>query len=107
MSSKTSVRSTTAPGETARLPPTSNWLVSTLSGKRRAEASRTKRRAPVARLAPPRSMVSRITAGFDHGKFVGARASRTFALAKRAWRSLRQSRSASVIRPSTASTVAR
>ena len=55
------------------------------------------------RLAPPWSTISLITVGFDHGKLVGASASSTVLAANRAWRSWRQSRSASEIRPSTAS----
>jgi hypothetical protein len=44
-------------------------------------------------------MASLSTAGFDHGKFVGASASSTLPAANRAWRSVRQSSPASEIRP--------
>src|ERR1700750_2636545 len=54
MSSSTSVRSTTEPGVTARLPPTSNLLVSTVAGRRGGfDMSLTRRRGPPPRLAPP------------------------------------------------------
>jgi len=78
ISSNTSVRRTTEPAETARFPPTSTcsyrrWWVPAAA----RAMSRTRRRPPFTRFAPPLSIVSRITAGFDHGKFVGARASST------------------------------
>jgi hypothetical protein len=47
------------------------------------------------------------TVGFDHGKFVGASASSRLAAAKRARRSVRQSVSASEMRPSTVPPAAR
>jgi hypothetical protein len=48
-----------------------------------------------------------MTAGLDQGKFVGAIASKRLPAANRAWRSARQSTSASEIRPSTVSPAAR
>ncbi len=101
MSSKTSVRRTTDPGVSARFSPTANRLVSTVDG--RCGKSPAKRRAPRTRFRPPWSTVSLTTAGFDHGKLLGASASSTLPAAKRAWRSRCQSRPASEIRPSTAS----
>ena len=98
INSNTSVRSTTDPGVTARLPPTSNFDLSTLAGRRGERVtSRTNRRPPRTRLAPPSSILALSTAGFDHGKFAGANASRMFIAANRAWRSVRQSSPASEI----------
>ena len=86
----------------ARFSPTANLLVSTVAGRRGGrEKSETKWRAPRTRFAPPSSIVALSTAGFDHGKLVGASASSTLPAAKRAWRSARQSTSASAISPST------
>ena len=81
---------------------------STLAGSRGGQlTSPAKRRPPRTRLAPPSSMIARSTAGLDRGKFVGASASSTLLAAKRAWRSVCQSRSASVMTPSTASPTVR
>ena len=44
-----------------------------------------------------------MTVGFDQGKLVGANASVSIIAMNRAWRSWRQSKSASEINPSTAS----
>jgi hypothetical protein len=104
ISSNTSVWRTTEPGVSARLPPTSNREVSTFCGSRGGDAkSAAKRFAPRTRLPPPSSTIALSTVGFDHGKFVGASASSTLPAAKRAWRSVFQSSSASEMTPSTAS----
>ena len=72
--------------------------VSTLAGRCGERVmSRTKRPPPRTRFAPPSSILAFSTAGFDHGKFVGAKASRMFIAANRACRSVRQSSPASEI----------
>jgi hypothetical protein len=92
ITSNTSVRSTTDPGVTARFPPTSNFVTSTLAGRCGGRImSRTKRLPPWTRFAAPASMITFSTAGFDQGKFVGASASSKLLAANRAWRSVRQS----------------
>ena len=101
ISSKTSVRSTTAPGVSARFSPTANSLVSTVDGQAREVAHEVARAAHEVHAAL-------VDALLDDGRVrprevVGASASSTLPAAKRAWRSSRQSRSASVIRPSTVS----
>jgi hypothetical protein len=107
-SSKTSVRSTTAPGVTARFSPTSNADLSTIAGMRGGRRmSRAKLRAPRVRLRPPVSSTAFSAAGFVTGRFEGATASSTFSAAKRTRRSARQSRSASQMSLSAARPVAR
>jgi hypothetical protein len=67
-SSNASVRSTTAPGVTARSFPTVNLDMSTLAGSRGGVArSRTRLRAPRTKFAPPVSIAAFSAAGFDHG----------------------------------------
>src|SRR5439155_23479159 len=85
-----------------------NLLVSTLAGMRGGvERSRSSRRPPLTKLAPPRSIVALSTVGFDHGKLLGASASSRFSPAILAEHSWRQSSSASLMRPSTSWPVAR
>ena len=107
-SSNTGVRSTTAPGVTAMLSPTSNAEVSTIDGIRGGlDMSRAKFAIPRTKFWPPVSSATFITAGFDSGALEGASASSRFSAANRTCRSLRQSRPASLISPSTACPAAR
>ena len=93
MSSNSSVRSTTAPGVTARSSPTVNAFVSTIAGMCGGlRRSWTRLALPCTRLRPPVSSVAFSAAGFSAGKFVGASASRTFSALKRTRRSARSSR---------------
>jgi hypothetical protein len=69
--------------------------------------SRAKFAAPRRKLRPPVSSASLITAGLASGALLGASASSTFSIAKRTWRSLRQSSPASPTRQSSAWPVAR
>src|SRR6266536_2730755 len=73
MSSKTSVRATTAPGVTARSAPISNASGATIVGMRGGEAiSETKARVPRTRLRPPLSMYAFHAAGLRYGLLLGA-----------------------------------
>ena len=102
MSSNSSVRSTTAPGVTARSSPTVNAFVSTIAGMCGGlRRSCTRLALPCTRLRPPVSSVAFSAAGLSAGKFVGASASRTFSALKRTRRSARSSSPASEIRSST------
>ena len=108
ISSKTSVRCTTAPGVAARFSPTVNFEVSTLAGRRGGvDTSRSRFRAPFTRLAPPSSMVTFSAAGLDHKKFVGASASAIFSATNRSSPSAAQSSSASPISSPVVATAAR
>ena len=108
MSSKTGLRRTTAPGVTAMSSPIVNADVSTIDGMRGGlRMSRAKLPAPRTKLRPPVSSAALSTAGLVIGALEGASASSTFSAAKRIWRSLRQSRPASSISPSSARPVAR
>ena len=76
ISSNTGVRSTTAPGVTARSSPTENSSLATMLGTRGATAmSPTRFRRPRTMLAPPVLTTSLSAAGFSHGRFEGAAAS--------------------------------
>jgi hypothetical protein len=84
ISSNTSVRSTTAPGVTATVRPTSNGDGSTISGMRGGVAmSRSKLRLPRARLPPAVSMTAFADDGFTSGTLLGDNASTTFSMRKR------------------------
>ena len=108
MSSNSSVRSTTAPGVTARSSPTVNAFVSTIAGMCGGlRRSWTRLALPCTRLRPPVSSVAFSAAGLSAGKFVGASASRTFSALKRTRRSARSSSPASEIRSSTVLPAAR
>ena len=97
ISSRTSVRSTTAPGVTAMLRPTSNDDVSTISGIRGLVAmSRSRLIPPWTRLRPPVSMAAFADAGFTSGTLLGDSASSRFSARKRTRLSSRQSSAASL-----------
>ena len=85
MSSKTSVRRTTAPGVAATVRPTSKGVPSTISGMRGADAmSFTKADSPRATFRPPVSTTALAEAGLTSGTLLGASASSTFSTRKRA-----------------------
>ena len=97
ISSNTSVRSTTAPGVTAMLRPTSNAEESTISGIRGAVArSRSRLTPPRTRLTPPVSMAALADAGLTSGRLLGDSASMRFSAANRTRLSSRQSSAASL-----------
>ena len=93
MSSSTSVRSTTAPGDVATVSPRRNGRRSTVFGMpplwRTSSASA---RAPLAMLAPFVSTAFRIAAGLPSRLLVGASASTTWPTTNRARPSLLSSR---------------
>ena len=109
ISSNTGVRSTTAPGR-------DRDVLADREG-RRVDHRRDARRpatcrarscaAPRTKLRPPVSSAALSAAGLVSGALVGASASSTFSAAKRTRRSLRQSRPASSISPSTVLPAAR
>ena len=108
ISSKTSLRCTTAPGVAARFSPTVNFEVSTLAASRGGvDMSRSRFRAPFTRLAPASSIVTFSAAGFDHKKFVRASASAIFSATNRSSPSAAQSSSASPISSPVVATAAR
>jgi hypothetical protein len=90
------VRSTTAPGVTAMLRPTSNEDVSTISGIRGLAAmSRSRLIPPWTKLEPPLSMAAFADAGFTSGTLLGDSASARFSTRKRTRLSSCQSSAAS------------
>ena len=85
MSSPTSSRCTTAPGDSARSLPTSNASRSTIEGMPPLlRTSPTKLRTPRTRLLPPVSNARLIAAGLVAKKLVGASALVRMVVAKRA-----------------------
>ena len=108
ISSNTSVRSTTAPGETARLPPMVNADVSTICGMRGAVAmSRNRFSPPRAKFSPAVSTAALTEAGFSNGTLLGASAANRFSARNRTRRSSRQSSSPSSMSPPTVPAAAR
>ena len=103
MSSKTSVRRTTEPGREREV--LADREPARVDGRRAGcGKSPAKRRAPRTRFRPPWSTVCLDDRGVRPREVASARARRaTLPAAKRAWRSARQSRPASEIRPSTVS----
>ena len=108
ISSNTSVRSTTAPGVTARSAPTLNASGSTIDGIRGGAAmSAAKCRRPATTLPPPVSIAAFSAAGLSTGLLLGASASITLRSTKPARSVSAQSRSASCARPSAVCAAAR
>ena len=108
ISSNTSVRRTTAPGLTPRLPPTAKADVSTICGIRGGWArSFTRFSPPRTKLSPPDSRAARTDSGLTTATLLGASAwSRLSARNRTRWSS-RQPSSAPVISSSTVRPVAR
>jgi hypothetical protein len=95
-SSNIGVRSTTAPGVTARSAPTSNASAATMDGTRGGVARSAARcRAPRTRLPPPVSITAFQNTGLVAGLLLGARACTRLSTTNRIRSASRHSRSAS------------